>query len=40
MGPVDIIVEKNKIVNIVNVGYPGLAINDKDLEYYKKLIDK
>ncbi len=29
MGPVDIIVEKNKIVNIVNVGYPGLAINDK-----------
>ncbi|MDA0986177.1 MAG: amidohydrolase family protein [Bacteroidetes bacterium] len=29
MGPVDIVVEKNKIVNIVNVGYPGLAINDK-----------
>ncbi len=29
MGPVDIVVEKNKIVNIVNVGYPGLAINEK-----------
>ena len=27
-GPVDVIVEKNKIVSIKNVGYPGLKINE------------
>ncbi len=29
LGPVDIIIEGNKIVNIVNVGYPGVPINEK-----------
>ncbi|HTH32374.1 MAG TPA: amidohydrolase family protein, partial [Lacibacter sp.] len=29
MGPVDIVIEKNKIVQIANVGYPGVAINDE-----------
>lgn len=28
MGPVDIVIEKNKIVQIANVGYPGVAINN------------
>ena len=28
-GPVDVIVENNKIVSIRNVGYPGLKINEK-----------
>ena len=28
-GPVDVIVENNKIVSIRNVGYPGLEINEK-----------
>lgn len=27
-GPVDIIIEGNRIVNIVNVGYPGVPINE------------
>jgi hypothetical protein len=29
MGPVDIVIEKNRIVQIANVGYPGVAINDE-----------
>lgn len=29
MGPVDIVIEKNKIVQIANVGYPGVAINNE-----------
>ena len=29
IGPVDIIIEKNRIVSIVNVGYPGVPINEK-----------
>ncbi len=28
-GPVDIIIENNRIVNIVNVGYPGVPINEQ-----------
>ncbi|MEJ8843577.1 amidohydrolase family protein [Lacibacter sp. H375] len=28
MGPVDIVIEKNKIVQIANVGYPGVVINN------------
>ncbi len=29
IGPVDIIIEKNRIVSVVNVGYPGVPINEK-----------
>jgi hypothetical protein len=29
MGPVDIVIEKNKIVQIANVGYPGVVINNE-----------
>jgi hypothetical protein len=29
MGPVDIVIEKNRIVQIANVGYPGVAINNE-----------
>jgi dihydroorotase-like cyclic amidohydrolase len=29
-GPVDIVVEKNKIVEIRNVGYPGVPLDDKN----------
>jgi len=28
IGPVDIVIKQNKIVNIVNVGYPGVPIKD------------
>jgi hypothetical protein len=28
VGPVDIVIEKNRIVQIANVGYPGVAINE------------
>ena len=28
MGPVDIVIEQNRIVAIKNVGYPGLAIKE------------
>lgn len=28
MGPVDIVIEKNRIVQIANVGYPGVTINN------------
>lgn len=28
IGPVDIVIKQNKITNIVNVGYPGVPIND------------
>lgn len=28
MGPVDIVIEKNRIVQIANVGYPGVPINE------------
>ncbi len=30
MGPVDIVIEQNKIVSIRNVGYPGVPIKDED----------
>src|ERR1700710_1479090 len=30
VGPVDIVVEKNRIVNIVNVGSPGRKIDEKN----------
>ena len=30
IGPVDIIIKQNKIVNIVNVGYPGVAIKEEN----------
>lgn len=29
VGPVDIVIEKNRIVRIVNVGFPGLPLTDK-----------
>lgn len=29
MGPVDIVVEKNRIVSIANIGYPGVPINQE-----------
>lgn len=30
IGPVDIVIKQNKITNIVNVGYPGVAINENN----------
>lgn len=35
-GPVDIVVEKNKIVNIKTVGYPGVEIDPSDRPQLKK----
>src|SRR5450631_507829 len=29
VGPVDIVIEKNRIAKIVNVGFPGLPLTDK-----------
>jgi hypothetical protein len=29
IGPVDIVIEKNRIIAVVNVGYPGTPINEK-----------
>lgn len=42
IGPVDIVIRQNKIVNIVNVGYPGVQIKEDDrpkLEANGKEID-
>ncbi|MBX2844204.1 MAG: amidohydrolase family protein [Flammeovirgaceae bacterium] len=36
IGPVDVIIEKNKIKDIIVIGYPGLPIDEKKRENYDK----